>query len=137
MPRPSGFPKSIRLRRKAEIDPVFRRGQHHRLGWLQAKTLPGTGEGSRFMISVSKRAGSAPGRNRIRRVIREAIRLNRHRLTRPFDVCLFVTVRPPQPVRLADVERELRRLFDRLACREPASGDGGPADSAGGPQRAR
>lgn len=136
MPRPSGYPKSIRLRRKAEIDPVFRRGQYHRLGWLQAKTLPGKGEGSRFMISVSRRAGTAPERNRIRRVIREAIRLNRHCLTRPFDVCFFVTARPPQPVRLADVEPELRRLFTRLACREPASG-GAPPDGTGGPRHAR
>ena len=89
---------------------------------MQAKALAGSGADARFMISVSKRAGSAPGRNRIRRVIREAIRLNRHRLTRPFDICIFVTAPPSQPVRLADVERELRRLFTRLDTREPAGG---------------
>jgi ribonuclease P protein component len=115
MPKAFGYPPSLRLRHKTEIDPVFRRGRTHRLGWLQARTLPNGRGASRFMVSVSKRAGSAPARNRIKRVLREAIRLNRHSLTTPHDICLFVTSRPPQRARLADVERELNRLFARLA----------------------
>ena len=69
-----GFPKSIRLRGKADIDTVFRQGQYHRMGWLQAKTRPNRDGDSRFLISVSRRVGSAPVRNRIRRVVREALR---------------------------------------------------------------
>ncbi|HKI99180.1 MAG TPA: ribonuclease P protein component [bacterium] len=115
MVKPFGFPPSIRLRRKTDIDPVFRQGQYHRLGWLQARTWPNGREASRFMISVSRRAGTAPGRNRVKRVVREAVRLNRSGLATPHDVCLFVTKRPPRGVRLADAERELRRLFGRLA----------------------
>ena len=114
MSKPFGYPRSIRLRKQAEIDPVFRRGRHHRLGWLQARTQPNGRGASRFMISVSRRAGTAPTRNRVKRVVREAIRLNRYGLSLPHDVCLFVTARPRGAVRLADAERELRRLFDRL-----------------------
>lgn len=114
MPKAFGYPPSIRLRKKTEIDPVFRRGQYHRLGWLQAKSQPNGRGASRFMISVSRRAGPAPARNRIKRVLREAIRLNRHCLSTPHDICLFVTTRPPERLRLADVERELARLFSRL-----------------------
>ena len=129
MPKPFGFPRSIRLRKKTEIDPVFRRGQYHRLGWLQAKAVPRLGGASRFMISVSKRAGTAPERNRIRRVVREAVRLNRQQLSQPFDIGFFVTVRPPQPARLADVERELRRLFSRLGRpRAEGARNGAPDD---------
>lgn len=110
-----GFPKSIRLRKKTEIDPVFRQGQYHRFGWLQAKTQSNAQGTCRFMVSVSRRVGPAPARNRIKRVVREAIRLNRHRLSGSHDICLFVTTRPRDTVRLADVERDLRRLFGRLA----------------------
>lgn len=120
MSRPLGFPKSIRLRKQAQIAPVFRQGQYHRMGWLQAKTMPNGQETSRFMISVSRRAGNAPVRNRIKRVVREAIRLNRHRLIVPHDVCFFVTTRPKGDVALADVERELCRLFDRLSRQHDA-----------------
>lgn len=114
MPKAFGYPPSLRLRKKTEIDPVFRRGQYHRMGWLQARTQPNGRTASRFMVSVGRRAGAAPRRNRIKRLLREAIRLNRRHLSTPHDVCLFVNIRPPESVRLADVERELIRLFRRL-----------------------
>jgi len=115
MTKSFGFPRSRRLRKKTEIDPVFRDGQYHRFGWLQAKTQPNGRPASRFMISVSLRAGPAPARNRIKRVLREAIRLNQQGLSTPHDVCLFVMTRPPRGLGLADVERDIRRLFGRLA----------------------
>jgi ribonuclease P protein component len=115
MARPFGFPPTLRLRKKSDIDPVFRQGQYHRLGWLQARTRPNGQGASRFMISVSRRAGPAPARNRVKRVVREAVRLNHGGLAAPHDVCLFVTRQPPGRLGLADAERELRRLFDRLA----------------------
>jgi ribonuclease P protein component len=115
MPKAFGYPPSIRLRKQAEIDTVFRAGRYHRMGWLQAKVQPNGREASRFMVSVSRRAGPAPLRNRVKRVVREAVRLNRRGLKVPHDVCLFVSLRPPARVRLADVEPALRRLFGRLA----------------------
>lgn len=115
MSKALGFPPTLRLRKKTDIDPVFRHGRYHRLGWLQARVRPNGRPASRFMVSVSRRAGTAPERNRVKRVVREAVRLNRAALWPPHDVCFFVTRRPPSGVRLADAERELRRLFDRLA----------------------
>jgi ribonuclease P protein component len=115
MTKAFGYPPDLRLRKKAEIDAVFRSGRYHRLGWLQAKTQPNGGPHSRFMISVARRAGNAPARNRVKRVVREAVRLNRHELSAPHDVCLFVTSRPPGTVRLAEVARDVRALFGRLA----------------------
>ncbi|MCH9044677.1 MAG: ribonuclease P protein component [SAR324 cluster bacterium] len=115
MSRPGGLPKSSRLRLKKDIGEVFRQGRYHRLGILQAKSLPTGRAESRFMISVRKSVGAAPERNRIKRVLREAVRLNRWRLRTPHDVCLFVTARPHQRVRLSVVERDLQNLFDRLS----------------------
>jgi len=114
MAKPQGFPKTLRLRSQKEIARVFRRGRYHRLGVLQAKTLPALGQEPRFMISVKKSVGSAPERNRIKRLVREAIRLNVRKLNHPFDVCLFLTTPPPSRVGLAMIESELRRLFDRV-----------------------
>lgn len=115
MVRPQGFPKGLRLSGRKEIGRVFREGRYHRLGWIQAKTLPnGTGR-SRFLISVRKSVANAPGRNRIKRVLREAIRLNRQLLRRPYDVCFFITRRPTDRVQLSTVEKDVRKLFDRLS----------------------
>lgn len=115
MSKPLGFPKSSRLHNKIAVDRVFRQGRHHRLGVLQAKVLPADGLESRFMISVRKSMGIAPERNRIKRVVREAIRLNRAMLTVPHDVCLFLTTRPEGPIDFSTVDQEIRNLFKRLS----------------------
>lgn len=115
MAKPFGFSKALRLTAKQEIDRVFRQGRYHRLGLAQAKTLCRESGPSRFLVSVRKSVGPAPARNRIKRVLREAIRLNRHRLRHPHDVCLFVTRRPARPVALAGIEQEIQSLFERLS----------------------
>ncbi len=69
---------------------------------------------------MKKKIGSAPERNRIRRLVREAIRLNRRRLREPHDICLFLTRRPPQPPTLEGVSAELVQLFERLQPRKTA-----------------
>ncbi len=109
-----GNPRGLRLRARRDIEAVFRTGRYHRLGMLHAKTLPAAGNTSRFLISVRKKIGSAPERNRIKRVVREAVRLHRARLTAPHDICLFLTARPAQCPSLSSVEPEILDLFARL-----------------------
>jgi ribonuclease P protein component len=113
--RPFSFPKRLRLTSKKEITLVFRRGRYHKLGWMQAKSLPNRQRESRFLVSVKKSLGPAPHRNRIKRLVREAIRLNRHRLRSTHDLCVFVTIRPEQPLDLSAVEKEINSLFERLS----------------------
>ena len=115
MTKPLGFPKEIRLRLKREIESVFRNGRYDVLGILHAKSLPTAREEARFLISVKKAVGSAPHRNRIKRLVREAIRLNRHGLRGPHDICLFLTKEPRRPPEFATIEAEIRKLFDRLS----------------------
>ncbi|MDH5753019.1 MAG: ribonuclease P protein component [Deltaproteobacteria bacterium] len=125
MKGPGGLTRAERLSSEKDIGKVFRHGRYFRLGLLQAKTLPRQEqENSRFLISVRKSAGSAPARNRIKRVVREAIRQNRDMLVRPYDVCLFVTGKPKLPVLLSSVEPEIQRLFARLS----GGRDGSPND---------
>ena len=118
-------PNSVRFRAKREIDRVFKQGEYLRLGMLQAKVLLSGAPRSRFMISVRKSVGNAPQRNRIKRVVREAIRLNRERLEIPHDVCIFLTHRPKQQVRLSIVEEEIQKLFATLnQAARPGTGNG-------------
>ena len=82
---------------------------------LQAKTLASDQSQPRFMVSVRKSIGSAFKRNRIKRVVKEAIRLNQTRLMVPHDVCVFITNRPRHPIQFSVVETEIQRLFDLLS----------------------
>ena len=108
------FPKRIRLRGRDEVDRVFREGRYRRLGILHAKTLATDRREARFLISVKKKIGHAPTRNRIKRLVREAVRLNRKQLSRPHDICLFMTRTPPGRLSLSVVEAEIRGLIHHL-----------------------
>jgi ribonuclease P protein component len=112
--KPQGYPKFLRLSGRSAIDAAFRKGRYHRLGVLHAKALPTALGAARYLISVKKAIGTAPERNRIKRLVREAIRRHRHRLQRPHDVCLFLTARPSHAPTLAEIDAEIVKLFQRL-----------------------
>ncbi len=118
MAKPFGLPKDMLLRSKKDIDAVFRRGRYHALGVLHAKTVPNETDEVRFLISVRKAIGSAPRRNRIKRLVREVIRLHRHELETPHDICFFLTARPPLRVDYTAIESEILKLFARLSRQE-------------------
>ncbi len=115
MANPDGLPRGVRLRSKKDINQVFREGRYHALGVLHAKTLPGGQEETRFLISVRKAIGNAPRRNRIKRLVREAIRKHRHELGKPYDICFFLTSRPPSPLPYSIIEAEIQKLIQRLS----------------------
>ena len=114
MIKPQGYPKSLRLSGRDAIDTAFRKGRYLRLGVLHAKALPTDRESARYLISVKKAIGSAAERNRIKRLVREAIRRHKTALRRPHDVCLFLTARPEAPPTLAEIDAEILKMFQRL-----------------------
>ena len=63
-------------------------------------------------LSVAARVGTAPRRNRIKRLLREAFRLMQHDFPRPYD--LVIVVRPHEPLILAEYQRILRALMVKL-----------------------
>jgi ribonuclease P protein component len=109
-----GYPKFLRLSGRAAIGAAYRQGRYHRLGVLHAKALPTALATARYLISVKKAIGTAAERNRIKRLVREAIRRHRHQLQHPHDVCLFLTLRPDRAPTLAEIDGEIVKLLRRL-----------------------
>lgn len=108
------YPKHIRLTRKNDISMVFEQGQYENLGPVNVKYLKSVSAESRFLVAVKKKVGNAVERNRIKRLLREAIRLHRHELIPSLDLCFFVSKRPKYPMHLEYLETKVQGLFDRL-----------------------
>ncbi len=70
------FPPASRLKKRTDFTRVYANGWKHAGKWFTLFALP-TGKDGRIGVVVSHRFGKAVARNRIKRQIREAFRLNR------------------------------------------------------------
>jgi ribonuclease P protein component len=82
------YPLSARLVRKADFDAVYRHGKRrsssHFTVFSKANDLPQ----SRFGFSIKRALGGAVVRNRMRRRIREMIRLHRQEISAGWDIVI-------------------------------------------------
>ena len=108
------FPKVVRLHHSRTIREVFEKGVFQSLGPIGVKYRIAEAESSRFAVSVKKKVGSAPCRNRIKRLLREAIRQERSLLNCEYDICFFVASPPKHPLNSSYVLRQVRRFFNNL-----------------------
>lgn len=99
------FPKSHHLRSPKEFDVVYAAKTRESRGPVTVYAKPNDLGHPRLGLSVSRKVGIAVRRNRIRRLLREAVRLMQHDLPRGYD--LVVVVRPHEPLMLADYQRAL------------------------------
>lgn len=74
------FPKEVRLLRRKEFQ-IAKLGKRF-VGKYLCVELNHSGKGARLGISASSKFGDAPERNRFKRMVREAFRLNFSRLAR-------------------------------------------------------
>ena len=106
------FSKQQRVRGREEFAAVFDAKVRQSRGPLTAYALPTDAKSPRLGLSVSRRVGTAPRRNRIKRLLREAFRLMRHDFPRAYD--LVIVVRPHEPLILAEYQRMLSALMVKL-----------------------
>ena len=104
------FPRECRLHHRAEYDAVYREGRR-KAGreftvFLRANGL----DHSRFGWSIKRALGSAVRRNRIRRRLREVVRLHRQEIAPGWD--LVIHPRSSAAIaKFSSLEAELMRLL--------------------------
>ncbi len=112
MPQTYPFPKSHRIRSRSEFSAVFETKTRHALGPIICYARPNSLKHPRLGLSIPKAAGSAPKRNRIKRLLREAFRLHQHDLPQGYDFILVI--RPNKTMLLAEYQKLLTSLFLKL-----------------------
>lgn len=108
-----GFPRAYRLLHRAEYDAVYSEGRRRTSReftiFLRPNELPIT----RFGWSIKKALGNAVRRNRIRRRLREILRLHREEIAKGWDI----VIHPRSSVATAEfvvVTQELMKLLPRV-----------------------
>ena len=100
------FPKCRRLGGRTEFSAIRAAGPSRWRGPLGFRILPNSLAYTRIGISIGRHVGSAVRRNRIKRLIREAFRLEQHRLPAGLDV--LISVRKHEPMGLEQYQGILR-----------------------------
>jgi ribonuclease P protein component len=109
------FPRSVRLLRHADFERVYKQGRRHFAAHLTVFYLPrreneNDADGVRVGFTVGKVLGGAVVRNRLKRRLREAVRL--HGL---IPAAIDVVINPKKSLLSAafvDVQNEIRRAFE-------------------------
>ena len=117
--RPTGeagsrFPRSARLLRHSDFDRVYKQGKRHFSSHMTVFYLRQTEGGARIGFTVGRVLGGAVERNRIKRRLREAVRLRRAILQSPVDV----VINPKKSVLTVEfpvVVEEVTLAFDVIA----------------------
>jgi ribonuclease P protein component len=117
-PRPDRrLPRARRVLATRDFARIYAQGQRA-TGALVTVVARRRQAGMRLGLSVSREHGPAVRRNKIKRLLREAFRLEREALPGAFDLVLIPRRRDAK-LRLAELRAELRELVAQIA-RRPA-----------------
>lgn len=115
------FPRSTRLLKHADFERVYREGRRHFSSHMTVFYLArNTGVGMRVGFTVSRALGGSVDRNRMKRRLREAVRLRRPSTSAPVDV----VINPKRSLLTADFQGlldEISRALDTVAQRTAAN----------------
>jgi len=105
------FRPAQRLSGRVAFAAVFAAKMRKSAGPLTVHTRPHERGFHRLGLSISGRVGNAVTRHRLKRMLREAFRLDRHRLPGAYDIVISARSHPPQP--LATYRALLTQLVER------------------------
>lgn len=110
-----GYPKEEKLKQKKEIALLFEKGRWQTCDNLRIIFLPENLSGSlQFGVSVSKRFyKKAVDRNRIKRLLREAYRLNKAEYTAAFgnnSSAMLFYISPQKPKTYSEIQENFIKL---------------------------
>jgi ribonuclease P protein component len=109
MPPPTHkFPSKHRLGGKIAFAAVYATGAKQSRGPLVMYSRLNSLPYCRWGLSVSRRVGPAVRRNRVKRMLRESIRLLQHEFPQGYD--FVIVVRPHDPMSLAEYQSLLTTL---------------------------
>jgi ribonuclease P protein component len=110
--RRARLPRRSRLLRHADFERVYKQGKRHFATHMTVFYLSRTeGEGLRIGFTVGRVLGGAVDRNRMKRRLREAVRLNRPETVAPVDV----VINPKKSllkVEFSEIQKEVTRAFE-------------------------
>jgi|ERR1700723_685320 ribonuclease P protein component len=117
----TGFPRTARLLKHAHFERVYKQGRRHfsphmTVFYLVQATDASQEKCARVGFTVGRVLGGAVERNRIKRRLREAVRLRRSNLMRAVDI----VINPKKSIltlEFATVLEEVGRAFDAIAKR--------------------
>ncbi len=104
--------RRYRLRRNSDFRRVRQHGRSYASPLMVLAFLRNELDYSRFGFVVSKRLGKAVRRNKIKRRMREAVRLRLSRIKPGFDV-VFIARQPTRQASYQDIEQALDVLLEK------------------------
>ena len=117
------FPRNARLLKHADFERVYEKGRRHFSANLTVFCREREGEGEqgiRIGFTVSRALGGAVDRNRMKRRLREAVRLNRPGTVVPVDVVINPK-RSLLKAEFSDVVKEISRAFEVVELKSKSS----------------
>jgi ribonuclease P protein component len=106
------FPRRMRLTHARQFQAVYAEQVRRNAGPLLVYALPNGLDHPRLGLAVPKRVGTAVKRNRVKRMLREAVRMIQHDLPGGYD--LVVNVRPHELLTLERYTEELTGAINAL-----------------------
>lgn len=102
--------KSIRLRKDREYTVVYKRGKRY---WNHQFTMvvkKNNLQGTRVGFSVNKKYGNAVERNRIKRQLREIIRIHYKTMKKGYDI-IIIPKKNTKEMNYTQLEKSIKHLF--------------------------
>jgi ribonuclease P protein component len=116
MNRPFSYNKEYRLKKRADIDAVYKNGKMFNSSFFTAYYV--SSKIPRLGISIPSRFGNAVFRNREKRIAREVFRVMKNEFETLNDIMIILKKKPPD---ISSQKSDLERIFKCLGRKNPSS----------------